>query len=193
MERSTLLQALDGPDLAPIRLHGEAGTRLDRNTVKQHRAHPAAGRIAAHMRTAQSKVLAQEVYEQEARLDLGAMYTPVDRDLNHLLVRHYASPRAARCSARWTNTRTTSRLYSAEPRISLRGSHASAASRAASRIVGSSSRDPVSASSAAVAARLAAPTAVRPIPAWRTVPPSISSDMATATVAKSPTLRSSLR
>ncbi len=77
--------------------------------------------------------------------------------------------------------------------MSVRGWAASAARRAASPIASSSSALPASASSAAVAARFVGPTPVSAIPARPTEPFENETWTATPTVAKSPTLRSSLR
>ena len=96
------------------------------------------------------------------------------------------------CRPRCTKTRTTSFLYAALPRMSSLGSAASAARRAASRITSSLGSRSASAFSASIALMLVAPTDVRPMPALAIFLPFISTWTATATVAKSPTFRSSL-
>ena len=95
--------------------------------------------------------------------------------------------------ARPVSTRTRSLLYSTDPRRSADGRDASAASWAARRIAASSRGWPASAASAAVALIGVSPTFVSPMPARSHAPPAPSvSWTATAAVAKSPTLRSSL-
>src|SRR5436309_1077988 len=101
---------------------------------------------------------------------------------------------AALRSARPVSTRTRSFLYATEPRRSAAGSEAAEASRAACAIVASSSRLPRSEVSACTALIGVSPTLVRAMPACSTAPSErIVSCAATAAVAKSPTLRSSLK
>src|SRR5256712_7465408 len=85
---------------------------------------------------------------------------------------HLPAPARSRAlrSARAVNTRTTSRLYSTDPRRSSLGWAASAARWAARLIAASSGRVPLRAASARVASMAVRPTLVRPIPTWSQAP-----------------------
>ena len=72
IELAVLLEPLDGHDLAAVGLHGEDRAGLDRDAVEQDRAGAAVRRVAADVRAGQPQVLAQEMDEEEARLDLGS-------------------------------------------------------------------------------------------------------------------------
>ena len=85
------------------------------------------------------------------------------------------------------------RLYSSEPRTSLTGLAACAASRPASAKASSVGSAPASDVSASVAWMFYSPTPVSPMPARPIDPLESVSATATPTVAKSPTFRSSLR
>src|SRR6185295_8679998 len=116
--------------------------------------------------------LADQVHEEQPRLDVGFVFFPVDRHLDeHGPYLPGAPARSrARCSARAVRTRTRSVLYSTDPRRSAVGSAAAAASPAARAITASSSRWPVRAASARGALRGMAPTFVSPMPARAQVP-----------------------
>ena len=68
-------QALDRAQLAAVHLHGEHQARAHRDAVELDRARAADPVLAADVRAGQAELVAQEVAQQEARLDLGA---PVD-------------------------------------------------------------------------------------------------------------------
>ena len=62
-------EALDGGELVPVGLDGEHRARLHRRPSR-HRAGAAVGRVAADVRPGKPERLAEEVHEQEPRLDL---------------------------------------------------------------------------------------------------------------------------
>src|SRR5215813_6553446 len=198
VELTVLLEALHGRDLFAPRLDREHCARLHGPAVEEHGAGATVRRIAADVSAGESEDVTDQVNEQEARLDVGLALLAVDGDLD--LHRAHPSHRArvARSRARWSaravRTRTRSFLYSTGPRRSALGRAASAASLAASLIALSSSRWPRSAASAFSALIGVSPTLVSPMPARSQTPvaPSVICT-ATAAVAKSPTLRSSLR
>ena len=70
VELAVLLQALDGRDLAAVGLHGEHGAGLHGHAVEQHRAGAAVGGVAADVGAGEAQVLAEQVDQQQARLDL---------------------------------------------------------------------------------------------------------------------------
>src|SRR5262249_47860729 len=155
-------------------------------------------RVAADVRAGEPELLAQEVDEQQPRLDLVRDLLAVDGDGDLVRCRlrlcdHDASTSFALRRPRAVKMRTTLRLYSSVPRTSDCGSAAAAASRAASSIASSSSACAVSASSASAARMFVGPTPVSAMPACSTVPFDIATCTATPAVAKSPTLRSSFR
>src|SRR5579859_2535969 len=186
-----LRQALDRLDVTAIDLRCEHGARLDRLPFEEHRECSAARRVTADMRPREQEVGAKEIDEQDPRLDLAAALRSVDAHRHF----HAFTPWACASAAfrpRCTKTRTMSFLYAADPRTSSLGWASAAASRAASAITSSFNSLPTSARSAAVAFRLVGPTDVIPMPAFLILRPSNSICTATATEAKSPTLRSSL-
>ncbi len=77
--------ALDRRDLAPVGLHGEDGARLDRGAVDVHDARAALRRVAADVGAGEAEVLAQEVSEEPARLDLRLPADAVDGDRNAVM------------------------------------------------------------------------------------------------------------
>src|SRR5690606_24405412 len=211
VQRAVPLESLDRRDLPAVRLHGEHRAGFHRPAVQQHGARAAVRGVAADVRAGQPERLADQVHQQRAGLDLRHTLGAVHRHPD-LVVRHGQRPPAvaytrspgtaarpsarsrARRSARIVNTRTRSRLYSAEPRRSAVGCASSAASRPASRIVASSSGLPARNASVRTALIGMGPTLVRPTPARVHVPSSASVPCAaTAAVAKSPTFRSSLK
>src|ERR1700682_4778643 len=187
----TVGDALDGLDLAAFNLDGEQGARLHGFSVQQHRARAAAGRVAPDVGAGEVEIVSQEVDEQDPWLDVPAPLGPVNAHRHLHAFTSWARARAA-LRPRCTKTRTTSFLYAALPRMSSFGSAASAASLPASAITSSVNSRPMSACSAFLALMFVALTAVRPMPALVTLRPSSSTCTETATVAKSPTLRSSL-
>src|SRR5690349_466280 len=78
MQLPALLQAFDRGDLAAVRLHGEHGARLHRLAVEVHGAGAAVAGVAADVGSGHAEILADEVHEQEARLDFGLARRAVD-------------------------------------------------------------------------------------------------------------------
>ena len=66
-------QALDRGDLRAVGLHRQHGAGLDRLAVDMHDAGAALAGVAADMGAGQAQLLAQELDQQRARLDLGRM------------------------------------------------------------------------------------------------------------------------
>src|ERR1700736_162004 len=178
-----------------IRLNSQHRAGLYGRSVDQHRTGAAVGRVTSDVRPGESEFFPEEVHEQQPRLDLRIGFLAVDGDGDRLA--HVHPPPRARSEARFNprsvKTRTRLRLYSTEPRWSAFGSAASAARAAACLMAASSSRTPLSDASAFSALMFCGPTAVSPMPADPTLPSSMRRCTATATVAKSPTLRSSFR
>src|SRR5712691_10134786 len=195
MQLAVLFQALHRHDFLVAGLDGEHRARLHRSAVHEDGAGAAVGRVAPDMGAGQPQHVPDQVDQQEARLDVSLVLLAVDRELDPHRP-HLPSPARSRAlrSARAVNTRTMSRLYSTDPRRSSLGWAASAQSWAARLMAASSGRVALRAASAPVALMAVRPTLVRPIPTWSQAPlaPSVSCT-ATAAVAKSPTLRSSLR
>src|SRR5690242_8388694 len=104
MELAALLQAFDRGDLAAVRLHGEHGARLHRLAVQVHRAGAAVAGVAADVGPGHAEVLADEVHEQESRLDFGLAHRAVDGDAD--LVRGHVS--SLRLSAPLSSVRARS-------------------------------------------------------------------------------------
>ena len=73
MQRAFLAHSLDRRDLGAVRLDGEQRAGLDRLAVEMHRARAAVGRVAADVRAGQPERLAQEVDQEQAGFDLGAL------------------------------------------------------------------------------------------------------------------------
>ena len=92
--------ALDGLDLGAVRLHGEQQARADGDAVEPDGARAADAVLAPDVRPGQSERVAQEVGEQEPRLDLFAVAPPVDRDVDHV-TRPTARSTSTRTSWRW--------------------------------------------------------------------------------------------
>src|SRR5262249_5071342 len=168
---------------------------LDRHAVEEDRARAAVRRVAADVRAGEPQVLAQEMHEQQPRLDLALRGDAVDVDRDRVL-RHGHAPCAratAFARARPVRTRAISVLYSTDPRRSASGDAALAASRAASASVPASGLLPRRNCSASAARTGVGPAFVRPMPARSISPPLPSVTCAAdAAVAKSPTFRSSL-
>src|SRR5439155_11656803 len=95
-------EAFDGDDLRPVGLDGEEHAALHRASVHQDRAGAAVAGVAADVGAGQVEVVANEVDEQLARLDLALIALAVDSDRDRVLA-HTASrtARAASTSARW--------------------------------------------------------------------------------------------
>src|SRR5918993_698584 len=189
VELAVARQALDGGDRPAVGLHREQRAGLHRRAVEQHRAHPAARGVAPDMGAGEAQVGPDEVGQEHPGLDVVVALDTVDGDrdlhgrppLQSAVVLPASS--AARASPRRTNTRTMWRLYSADPRTSLRGLAARAAASAASANNSSPGCSPTSTCSASRAWTFEGPTEVSAMPASAILPSSTSNRVATATVA----------
>ena len=85
VQLAVLGQTLDRGDLGAVGLDGEDRAGLDAAAVDQHRARAALARVAADVRAGQQQLLAQEVDEEQARLDVALAHLAVDghRDVSH--------------------------------------------------------------------------------------------------------------
>src|SRR5207237_8105878 len=157
---------VDGGDRRALGLHGEDGAGLHGFAVDQHGAGAAMRGVAADVRAGQAEGLAQEVDEEQPRLDLDAVGNAVDGQLDVMPGHGYRPPARSTAffSARAASTRAISRLYSTDPRRSAVGDAASAARRAASAMRASSARFPRRTSSAAEARTGTGPALVRARP-----------------------------
>ena len=70
MHRAIGRQTLDGHNLRTLRLHGEDGAGLDRVAVDEHGARATLPGIATDVRAGQREVIADEIDEQRARIDI---------------------------------------------------------------------------------------------------------------------------
>ena len=77
-----LREPLDGLERMAVGLHREHQARANRLGVEQHGACPANAVLASHMRSGQPRLVADEVRQQGARLDLVLEVAPVDLDLD---------------------------------------------------------------------------------------------------------------
>jgi hypothetical protein len=95
-------EPLDGRDLGAVGLWREQHAALHRRAVQEHGAGAAVPGVAADVGSGQVEVVADEVDEQLARLDLALVALAVDRQPDRVLA-HAASltARAASTSARW--------------------------------------------------------------------------------------------
>src|SRR5262249_19107505 len=73
-------EALDCRDRSAVGLRGEAGARLHRAAVEQHRARAALARVAADLRAGQADDVAEEMDEKQTRLDDAPQGPPIDGD-----------------------------------------------------------------------------------------------------------------
>src|SRR6266566_2103188 len=78
-------QSLDGPDFMPVGHHHQRGAGLHRLTVEMHDAGAALRGIAADMGAGQPQVLAQELHQEGAGVDIGSYGITVhnQRNLGH--------------------------------------------------------------------------------------------------------------
>ena len=83
-----------------VGLHGEHRARLDRPAVQQDGAGAAVGRVAADVRAGEPQHLADQVDEQQARLDVGLVLLAVDRRAVIAHARSLPSYRRARRARR---------------------------------------------------------------------------------------------
>ena len=70
VEHAVLLEAFHGADGMAVGHRGQHGARLDRLAVDPHHADAAVGGVATPVAAGQADVVADEVDEQQARLDL---------------------------------------------------------------------------------------------------------------------------
>ena len=80
VEHAVDLERLDRADLVPLGHRGEHRARLHRPAVHLHHAGAAVGRVAAPVRAGEPRRVADEVDEQQRRLDLPRDRLAVDRD-----------------------------------------------------------------------------------------------------------------
>ena len=96
-------QPFDGRDRRAVGLHREHRAGLRAAAVDEHRAGAALARVAADVRAGEAEMLAQEVHEQQARLDVALRDLAVDRhrDLSHACVssvsKRHSLPQNAHC------------------------------------------------------------------------------------------------
>src|SRR5438552_1736936 len=127
-------EALHRRDGVAVGLYGEHRARLDRHAVNQHRTGSAVGRVAPDMGAGEPDRLAEEVHQQQPRLDIGSVLRSVyrDRDLHIAPSPQLCPPdramATARARPRRTNTSTTFLLYATLTRWSSDGCAARAAS-----------------------------------------------------------------
>ena len=130
MERAVLLQTLDGHELRPLACTANMVHDFTGAAVQQHRAGAAVRRVAADVGAGEPQILADEVDEQQARLDVGLVLLAVDGELDRVIALTSSPSWRAHApgAARAGQHSTRSRLYSADPRRSSLGSAAAAAS-----------------------------------------------------------------
>ena len=75
-------QALDGLDVVAVGLHREHDARPRRLAVEEDRARAADAVLAPDVRAGQAEILAEEIAEQQARLDLAAVPRAVHGDVD---------------------------------------------------------------------------------------------------------------
>ena len=80
VELGAVRERLDRLDLRPVRLHREREARPRRASVEQDRAGAADAVLAPDVRAVEVQLVADEVGEQQARLDQPLVADPVDRD-----------------------------------------------------------------------------------------------------------------
>src|ERR671924_2265743 len=78
MQLAIARQPLDSRNLRPVCLRREDRARFHSPAVEKNRASAALAGVAANMRAGKPKMLAQEVHEQHARLDLCFMLRAID-------------------------------------------------------------------------------------------------------------------
>src|SRR2546426_5168853 len=172
VQLAVLLQAFHRGDLRALGLDREDGAGLHGLAIEQHRAGAAVGGVAADVRAGQAQVLAEQVDEKQSRLDLHAVRSAVDGQLDVMRGHGYRPPARSTAffSARAASTRAISRLYSTDPRRSAVGDAASPAPRAASAMAASFTPFSIRASSAAPARPRTGPALVSAIPTCAKVP-----------------------
>src|SRR5687768_15153567 len=116
-------EALDRDELGAVDLRGEEEARAHGDPVEPHRACPADAVLAADVRAGESDAVADEVGQQQPRLDVLAVAATVDGDVD----RDHAACSLARATTRSTRTRTTWRRYAGDAWTEPHGSTCSAA------------------------------------------------------------------
>ena len=108
VERIDAAQALHGLNLGAIGLYGKGQAGSHAVAVHQHRAGATDAVLAADMGSREIDILAEEVDQEKARLDLANMADAVDgyRDRNPV-VHHRASSRARATAASRVRRTTT--------------------------------------------------------------------------------------
>ena len=79
------VQTLDGRHLPAIRLHGEEQAGADGFTVEEYGAGAADAVLAADVRARQAQVVAQEIAQQQARLDFALIRAAIYRKGDRML------------------------------------------------------------------------------------------------------------
>ena len=128
VEGGAVGHAFDGLDLATVGLDGEHRARLGAGAIDMDGAGAAVARVAADMRAGQPEVVAQEMDEQESRLDVRLVDGAVDGDRD-VLGAHRGGASYAYATARsvaWrralrVSSAAIARLYSTGPRTSPNG------------------------------------------------------------------------
>src|SRR4029078_4974563 len=96
----------DGLDARAVRLDGEEHAALHEHPVEDHRARAAVAGVAADVAAGEIEVVAQEVDQELARLDVALVGRPVDGD------RDVHQRAAASCAARVASTSARCVRYS---------------------------------------------------------------------------------
>src|SRR5262249_2700064 len=143
-------KTLDGRDGMAVHLGREHEARLHRLAVEQHRARAADALLAPDVGTVELELVAKEVDEQAAALDLTLVGAAVDFE-RYGHARTHCRRRARSLSARSTRIGTRCLRYSAEARTSVAGSVSSRQRAAAVSISSGVSRVPASPSEARLA------------------------------------------
>ena len=122
-ERAAAGETLDRDDLGAVDLRGEQEARAHGDAVEPHRARAADAVLAADVCPGEAETVAEEVREEEPRLDVLAVAAAVDRDVDR---DHAAARWRARATARSTRTRTSCFRYAGRrvdrsPRLDLGG------------------------------------------------------------------------
>jgi hypothetical protein len=92
MQLPMLLQTFHRQYVAPIGLNSEERTGFDGFAIQEHRARPAVGGIAADVRASQAQDIAQEMDEEEPRLDLSLAGHAIDGDSNTMCGHDHLPP-----------------------------------------------------------------------------------------------------
>src|SRR4029078_13053045 len=97
-----LAEPLDGLDARAVRLDGEEHAALDERAVEDHRAGAAVAGVATDVAAGEVEVVAEEMDEELARLDVALVRRPVDGDRDvHQRAAASSAARVASTSERW--------------------------------------------------------------------------------------------